>query len=51
MLANVEPVYEFSLESYMGLFERAIAKAEINKEKKDIRVSNIRDKFTTILYE
>ena len=50
-LANVEPVYEFSLETYVGFFEKAIQKAEPNKEKKEIRVSNIRDKFTHILYE
>lgn len=50
-MANVEPVYEFSLETYVGFFEKAIQKAEPNKEKKEIRVSNIRDKFTKILYE
>lgn len=50
-MANVEPVYEFSLETYVGFFEKAIQKAEPNKEKKEIRVSNIREKFTQILYE
>ena len=52
-LADIEPVYQFSLEFYMILFEKAISKAEkAEKDKtKEIRVRNIIDKFTTMLYE
>lgn len=49
-LADVEPVYQFSLESYMSLFERGISKAEKDKNKEN-RVKNIVERFTHILYE
>ena len=45
-------MYQFSLESYINLFERAIA---IDKDgefpTKDSRVKNIKMRFTSMLYE
>lgn len=47
-LANLEPMYQFSLESYVALFEKSIDKTPPGKE---FRVKNINISFTSILYD
>lgn len=47
-LANIEPTYQWSLEFYINLFERAIDKSIPGKEN---RCKNIIDKFQSLFYE
>ena len=49
-LANLEPMYQFSLESYIQLFEKGIDKTPPQKEKES-RVKNINLTFTSLLYD
>lgn len=48
-LANLEPMYQFSLESYIQLFERNFEKNP--SSGKENRVKNIYESFTAILYD
>jgi len=47
-LANIEPMYQYSLDWYTNLYFEAIRTSAIGKER---RCLNIIEKFTTILYE
>ena len=51
-LANIEPMYQFSLESYIHLFEKGIAKTQsIAPKEKDLRVKTMNIVFTSLLYD
>lgn len=45
--ANIEPVYQFSLEFYIDLFERSVEKAIPGRFE---RVKNINNMFTQTLF-
>ena len=47
-LANIEPMYQYSLDWYINLYFEAIRNSALGKEK---RCQNIIEKFTIILYE
>jgi len=47
-LANIEPMYQYSLDWYINLYFEAIRNSAMGKEK---RCQNIIEKFTIILYE
>lgn len=47
-LANIEPTYQWSLEFYINLFQRAIEKSITGKEN---RCKNVIDKFQILFYE
>ena len=47
-LANLEPMYQFSLDSYIQLFRKGIDKTPPGKEA---RVKNINNTFTSLLYD
>jgi dynein heavy chain len=46
--ANIEPVYQFSLEFYIDLFERSVEKAIPGRFE---RVKNINNMFTQTLFQ